>query len=328
MSRGVIVVLAHKRIGHLRACLEAISVASERDNFLLAVVVDEGTREIREFVSSSRPDVSIRLEPEDGSPARARIMHSLKHGLSWAFDVAGADYAIVIEDDILISKDFFVFIKACFQRYSNRPFFRAVNGFGLSRQSAGVPGNEVEVARLNYGVGWGWAIPRRTYKKILPLLRLNGDYHVWDALIEPYLRTGYVVNPRTSKIQNIGFDMTATHTNQSADTSFGQELEASFLSGSPVEGDKMALRESSLGFRWRQDAIALDSLPIVLRLLTLGAGFLLWSTHRLKLALQEGGNRSHLLDSISRQIRKRALPALGRISGASEPALNNTNMIR
>lgn len=317
---GAIIVLAHQRVTQLEKCLTALENADNSNEFPKLVVVDGGNDAVEQLSwMKFKPDFHLRIKPNQRKTSRARILESLRCGLSWAFDVQQADYVVVIEDDIIIARDFLTFVDACMKENLSRPLFRAVNGFGVAIREESPSDEKTEICRLNYGVGWGWALPARTYRAIRPLLSIRGDYHVWDSLIEPYIRTGFVVNPVVSKILNLGFDSTATHTDASADLVIGQALSASFASNRRKSVAGIELAHSKAAFKWREDAISLDSLSPQLRVVTYATGLVLFLAHFGKLILEERGLEKFAgsLRKMTRFLRKRTLPYLGKVSGSS-----------
>ena len=317
---GAVIVLAHKRTDHLERVLESLNASQQFEDFPRVAVIDEGNDRVRKLVRdlfSPHCIIELRAEPELAS--RTRILRSLRHGLSWAFETTRADYAVVIEDDVIVSSDFQSFVHQCMVDHMGNRLFRAVNGFGLGIPESGTDTGEVKTSRLSYGVGWGWALPRRSYSHVRRFLEVRGDYHVWDSLIEPYFRTGYVVNPRVSKILNIGFDSTATHTSVLEGSAIGQELRASFSSDVPISNPTPSLVRSRDSFRWREDAIALDALPLHGRLLVYGTGRIFFYIHLARIFLQEC-NKPFLAMKLQiplRLIRKRVFPMFGRLSGST-----------
>ena len=124
-----------------------------------------------------------------------------------AFNQFNADYVLGIEEDNLISADALEFIDFILGNYHNKRFFRGINlgslefgnhiksgGFSLHR--SGMHGNA--------GV-----LTRRTWlaleKKGFLDFNFDDPKNPWDAMIEFYLKCGFMIAPNLSKSLDIGY---------------------------------------------------------------------------------------------------------------------------
>jgi hypothetical protein len=252
LENQIILILCYRRTFHLSQVISALEDAYLVDTFTVIFVIQDPIDSVLEIINSSTIQNKI-LTYTDGanysSPAQA-INGNLAHGLSFAFDKLSADLVVVLEDDIVISKDALCFFRQVTKSHLGHKKFRGVNGF--SREVAD-PFFKNEYLRLNFGLAWGWAIPKRTYMRLIRFWDGNENNH-WDFIFEPYIRTGYVVNPFRSRVLNIGFDESATHT--SGDAVLGSEMQRSFAAETPRH--VCDITEMSHSYTWAPGAINLS----------------------------------------------------------------------
>ena len=305
-----IVVLAHRRADHLFQVVESLRAASGFSRHRVLGIVDgewpDSTKVLREGLD---PQLLIRVRHEGHLHPRNRIARNLQIGLDLAFNHFSSPYCIVLEDDIVVSDDFLDFVAAVHAKHAKNPLFRAVNGFSkVSPKAGALPSDYV---RLNYGVGWGWALPRRSYRQVQKLLARCGDFH-WDGLVEPFMRTGYVVNPLRSRVINIGFDGSGAHTGSEEHQNTGRQMASSLLGPSEWRSTSTNLRLVARDFPWRQDVVPLDALGATGRLLAYGNGVLLFLLSALRYGLRNSPVWTSLLGL--RRIRRLLLRVIPRLA--------------
>ena len=250
-----IVILCHKRTTHLAEVINSLEKVSGIEYCKIIFVAHSASQEVLDIVVNSKLTNSYlhRIDHEFSS-AKSAINHSTYTGCNIAFSDPNVDFCIVLEDDIVVAKNILEFSKDILEVHKKRRKFRGINFYSIDTQENLVSSNYV---RLNYSFGWGWLIPRKTFMK-LNFWTGKEDSH-WDYFIEPYIRTGYLIAPVHSKIRNIGFDETATHT--SNDSFVGEKISQSY-DISTRQGDQRSVREASGKYevvRW--DCIVLSNLP-------------------------------------------------------------------
>lgn len=248
-EKQVIVVLCYRRTAHLEQVISALESAYLIETFTVLFVVQDPIDEVTEIINHSNLINRLVIEVDGSeyeSSARA-INSNLAIGLNHAFGSLNADLVVVLEDDIVISHDALCFFREATRIHLGNKRFRGVNGF--SKESS-LGNSQNGFICLNYGLGWGWAIPRRTYLRVKRYWTgLENDH--WDFIFEPYIRTGFVVNPVRSRILNIGFDESATHT--SGDRPLGLAIQKSFEV--EVNSHECRIESASFDFTWRPDAV-------------------------------------------------------------------------
>lgn len=311
---ATIVVLAHRRADHLFQVVESLRAANGFSRHRVLGIVDgewpDSMKVLREGLD---PELLMRVKHEGGLHPRNRIARNLQIGLDLAFNHFSSPYCIVLEDDIVVSDDFLDFVAAVHAKHAKDPLFRAVNGFSkVSPKAGALPADYV---RLNYGVGWGWALPRRSYRQVQKLLARSGDFH-WDGLVEPFMRTGYVVNPLRSRVINIGFDGTGAHTGSEGHQTTGRQMVSSLLGPNEWRSTSSNLRLVPRDFPWRQDAVPLDVLGATGRLLAYVAGQGLFMLSALRYRLRNLPLWTSLLGL--RELRRSLLRAFPLLAGQRE----------
>lgn len=271
--KKTILIIAHKRTEELIQAIECIKFAENFGDHQVVVVVQDGTPRIWKILSELLPKayfISTSYERDD--LPRKCINGNMFKGLEFCFQNLTSEMVVIVEDDILVSSDFLLFIDRIYAEWNTHPRFRAVNGFSNFKPSRFEKLVEYGYVRMNYGVGWGWALPKKTYETILNFWSGEEDEH-WDGIFEPYIRSGFVINPVLSRTLNIGFGPSASHTSN---------VDLSQISGMKDGFDY--LRDRDLDSRipyikmrhkmdWRSDCVNVDSVSLVNRLIL----FQIWS---------------------------------------------------
>ena len=243
-KKATILILCHRRTQHLQKVLDSLLDCANIDDFITVFVVQDPIPPVMKVVDWYPKNKRIVIVDGSGytSPAQA-INGNLFKGLDYVFGEIASEFTIVLEDDIVVSKDALFYYSQVISQFNVVKHFRGVNGFSTMIPSIGL--NNAFV-RTHFGLGWGWAIDKRNFKRIMTYWKGNEDDH-WDFIFEPYIRTGFVVNPLRSRIHNIGFDETATHTG--ADTSLGHSIHTSFNLSAPP--GPQAIQDVDVDFLWR-----------------------------------------------------------------------------
>lgn len=203
-----ILVLTHRRTKHLTKVLQGLKDASGVENGKVIFSCDRPSNEVLRICENfNHPNQSIIVHEDIPQSSAQAINRSLFRGLQYAFTINKSSLVVVVEDDILLSKDFLSFTLHVFRSYASKNGFRGVNLFSRSKSNLQL-GNSYVIG--NYGLGWGWAINSNTFQKFQNFWQGDENNH-WDFIVEPYCRTGFVINPFFSRVQNIGMDETATH---------------------------------------------------------------------------------------------------------------------
>lgn len=257
---GGVVIICHRRTEHLKRVLDSLTKAQGIETWEVTFVAQNPTSEVMEIISSfSSTSSTILIQDLDSSQVTVRgaINRNLFAGLYDNFLLKKKDYVVVIEDDVLISPDFLTFVEIMVRKFGHESAFRGVNG--LSSYTG--PRLVGDYARFSQGFMWGWATTSSNFRKLLRFWNGNEDAH-WDHYIEPYLRTGFVINPVFSKVDNIGFDETASHV--SSQDPIAHLVHQSYCLG--LDAPSTYKEERDVNFRVRDDYIYISGLSLLKRL--------------------------------------------------------------
>jgi hypothetical protein len=249
-ARGNVLLITHKRVNELRKVIDSLDKAWVDDyktlNIILHVNEEKVIAEI-DKIPAGRRNI-IQVDRSASVNARSSINLNVHDGLKVSFSDQEIDFVTVLEDDILIRKDFLKFNSLVINQNIENCEFMGINGFSAAEFN----GQKDDVyGKFRYGFGWGWTITRSTWNKLLGFWSGNEDAH-WDAYVERFLKTGYVVMPHNSRIQNLGFGESATHTIEIPEIAI--QMEKSLLEiTNPFVNTK--LREETFRINWRKDCL-------------------------------------------------------------------------
>jgi hypothetical protein len=247
---GAVLLITHTRVEQLNKVLNSLEnswINEYRDFF---VVVHDNHPEVKMIIQSSKKKTPtfIEVNRERIDEPREAISRNIFDGLSQAFQSLNIGFVTVIEDDIQVKKDFLRFNYEIVKLENENPRFRGVNGFSGAVFDES---REFEYGKFRYGFGWGWTVTRKTWESVKEIW--SEDFHShWDSLIEKVVRDGYVAMPHNSRILNLGFDETATHTSDGGTQE--QKLHQSFRESDVTEENRNLIC-SEFNLNWRLDAI-------------------------------------------------------------------------
>ncbi len=244
-----IVLFAYERPEHTRRTIEALAAndgAAESD---LLVYCDgakdaagaDSVRAVRECVRSATGFRSVTvIERERNMGLASSVIAGVTEVLSRSSSV------IVMEDDLLTSRNFLAFVNSALSTYEQRPDVFSVTGYNYPLQ---IPQSYREDAYLSYrSSSWGWGTWRDRWDKVdwavndygeflqdpraqelfarggddlqqMLGMQMAGELDSWSIGFDyaHYKHDAFCVHPVVSKVQNIGFDGTGVHCDYSED---------------------------------------------------------------------------------------------------------------
>lgn len=206
-----LLVNAFARTKELDACLASVVGASKGVNVIPLVVHQIGVKESIAVSKKYRELVKIKyVEPHSNNPL-ACINHNRYLGLECLFDDHGVDAVLSVEDDVEISRDSALFCAFAIDKYWGNPDFRGVNlGSRIPKTSESKVRNSFSLVR--YGLHGQAGLLTSTSWKYIKKYNLGlGALDGFDAQIESYLKTGFMVTSNYSRYLDRGFDSFATH---------------------------------------------------------------------------------------------------------------------
>ncbi|HKU56486.1 MAG TPA: hypothetical protein VJP41_05640 [Gaiellaceae bacterium] len=249
MNRAPIVLFTHDRPVHTRLTLEALADndgASESDLF----VYSDGPRtpdragavqEVRDYLRSVTGFRSVSvIEREQNMGLAGSVLAGVTEVLSRSPSV------IVMEDDLLTSRNFLAFVNAALATYEGRPDVFSVTGYNYPLR---IPPTYREDAYLSYrSSSWGWGTWRDRWSQVdwsvsdfdeflgdtraqelfrrggndlqqMLEMQMAGGLDSWSIRFDyaHYKHDAFCVHPVVSKVQNIGFDGSGSHCGDSDD---------------------------------------------------------------------------------------------------------------
>jgi hypothetical protein len=213
----IIVVFCHSRAELLNLCLSSIVNASGFNGWNLVIVHQKGFTDVETILRNYNQFIHtlISVEPSFNFPL-GNINYNRILGTKIGFDILGADYLLGIEEDNLISLDALSFIDFAYKKYQKSNSFRGINlgsiEFGNTITPAGY-------SLLRFGLhGSAGVLTKKTWcdikaKKLLDF-DLNNPNFAWDARIEFYLKTGFMVTPNLSRNLDLGYGGTFAPANK------------------------------------------------------------------------------------------------------------------
>ena len=265
---GAILILCHARTEHLIKVLESIKLASTVQEWDIVICAQDPTTEVLQIIKNTKLQnlyVEVRSLKEKDFSVKKCINSNLFWGMNHIFNVLGKEYVVVLEDDVVISPSFLEYMCYFLTRFQKSRSFRGVN----SVSSFVGDQNENSFGKYSQGLMWGWGITNRVFQKLEKFWTGEEDAH-WDYYLEPFLRTGFVINPMYSQVKNIGFDSTASHTKDAPELE--NAINESFRKGLTLKPNKW--RESEIDFRMRKDYLHLSRRKLIRNFLVLGGMYM------------------------------------------------------
>lgn len=274
MNYAPIVYFAYNRPHHMRQTLEAIRQADLSDLTHLIIYCDgakpEATAETLEQVAEVR-----RIAHENAWAGEVTVverteniglLQSISTGVTEVVNEYGR--VIVIEDDVLISKSFLVYMNKALDLYAKDKEVMHVSGFSPIQQF------DNEIAETSYFYNhtycWGWATWKRAWdhfstdafslmgqiKKEGRTTYINLDNtaeiywglkHIQDGRFQSWnyfwhtcvnLNNGLCLHPKWSLIKNIGFDGSGTNCTTEEDGRFNTQIDSLDIRRLPLKENK------------------------------------------------------------------------------------------
>jgi hypothetical protein len=214
--RPTIVLIAFERVDHFSKVLSSISKLFGIEDFNVCLVIQKGNLRVFDLAQEFNLDnKSILLSDfKRGISAKQKINFNIFSGINYAFEKHQSPFVVVLEDDTVLVPDALCFFKSVHINCQNSKKFMGINAFSDYKELDNQGEREAAYISGNYGLGWGWSVNMQQFTKLKKYWKGLEDEH-WDALIEPYLRTGFVINPVRSRVINYGLDGTGTNSKKS-----------------------------------------------------------------------------------------------------------------
>lgn len=251
MSKGLINLATYSRPELLEKCLHSIAGAKNSKNYPKLIVLQRGNPDVLSLVYNFA-DNNTQIMEVDGESRSPLQNINFNRWLSWkvGFDELGYDWILSVEEDIVLHADSLLFIEYIYAQYLNNKRFRGIN-LGSKLSDSSYLGTFSE---LRYGLhGCGAVITNKTWNMFSRLHVGNKlDSDPLDSLIEPILKTGFMVTPNLSFIEDFGWHK-GTHTSPNSNDPHYVEVRNSFeINKTP---NAKTIRHYSVQPNWRSDCI-------------------------------------------------------------------------
>jgi len=246
--KNVILYLCFNREKETKISLSYLEKCYNISEYTLIVVRQNGNAKVAQLVNNINFIKVHHLVTEFKNNSYTSINQNVHLGLSFCFNILKSDSVLILEDDILVSNDILNFTSELIKKYNKCLNFRSVNCFSSEKFNVN---NLREYGLFNYGIGQGWCISKKTWKDLIKFWTGNENMH-FDALIEPYMKTGFVCMPICSRIKNIGWGDKSSHSPVNESDEFYNKLENSWVGDSNLTYSEYFLN-NSIKYNWRQD---------------------------------------------------------------------------
>ena len=205
---------------YLQQVLKALARVAEIDRALLVISQDGRNPEVSALISSigftetvvirhTRPFLGIFAYFWDGLHA---VSANIRFLLDFSFEELNAPYAIILEDDLVVSPDFFLYFSWAFRHLLSGERVLSVTGFNLHSRID--PAKHYDPRDLPYAMienreagrpkftGWSWAVTSAMWRRI----RKEWSCLSWDTgLDEAQRKLGLLsYKPALGRVRNIG----------------------------------------------------------------------------------------------------------------------------
>ncbi len=251
MSRGLLNLATYSRPELLKKCLSSIANAESSQNYPKLIVLQKGDAEVSRNVNEFADQLTQVIEV-DGT--KRTPLQNINHNrwLSWksGFENSDIDWMLSVEEDVVLHPSTLLFVEQILNKYSGNPKFRGIN---LASRLSDME-NLGTYSELRFGLhGCGAVITRETWDLFNEFeFGDKLETEPLDALIEPILKTGFMVTPNLSLLEDFGW-YKGTHTSSDSSDVHYVEISNSFNSNRLPLSHQFQIK--SVNPHWRSDCI-------------------------------------------------------------------------
>lgn len=212
------------------------------------IAQDPGEEEEKLFLKYANIISTVKRVDSSGLDVEQLINNNRIKAWETALVEHGHSYVVCLEDDVVISKDFFHFTEKVLEQNTNESSFRGIN-YGSFEMTA----EASTYSRLRYGLhGPASLISNESLKifQIQKLKKLKGRIP-WDSWVEPIVKTGFMVTSNISRYSDNGTN--GTHASMSLNSDYFEKLHCSFEMGRERFYDDYSLK--NIAHSWRHDCV-------------------------------------------------------------------------
>lgn len=247
---GAICIATYSRAEDLDRCITNIVSARKGKSIPLIVVHQRGFESVSQVIAKWESEIQILVQSEtQGRTALENINLNSLLGREVAFTWLQADWCLGVEDDIQISCDAIDFVLEMHKRHSRNPFFRGVN-LGSKVKFDGSENGFYSLVR--FGIhGQASMITRKTWQRFdVNKLRKKSNVSGLDAMMEHYVKTGFMCTPRNSRYLDNGWN--GTHSSADPNNEHYSRIRESYFDGRTSSPGVYELKK--FDSPWREDS--------------------------------------------------------------------------
>lgn len=252
--KKAILIINYKRERIFYRTLKNILNIVEKQGYHIVVIHQDGNKKSKQKLSKLKNKIKIIFTsyPKKWHPFKKNALNYIS-GSKYCFENLKSEVCHYIEDDLILSKDFFKFSEFILKKYKKDNNFFAFNAF--SKQIFNK--NQINLySKFIFGIGKGWSINKNRWiilKKLWNNKFLNTDFPAIDGPVEQYVKRNkmFVIMPICSRVYEIpsnGLNLKIkTHKN------YIKSLKDSFVEGNyDIKKYKYSF---FCKYTWREDCI-------------------------------------------------------------------------
>jgi hypothetical protein len=158
--RKAILIVAYNRSKILLSNLQNLKKCKNYYTFKKVLVLQDGKKEIINKIKKiDKKIIIIKTAYTSDYSIYSKVNNNIISGFNFCFNKLSSNYVVFLEDDMVAGYDFLHFCDYIIKKYQNVKNFFAFNGF--SKEHCG--NNKFSYSKFIFGIGKGWAIPRRNF---------------------------------------------------------------------------------------------------------------------------------------------------------------------
>lgn len=224
--RHGLAIICFNRPELLERCILSMLNAAESNYYVRILFQQLGDIEVSKVVEKYHSHFDHVIQINQTGNATQNISKNRYLVYSLIFDHLLLETATVLEDDVEISYDALAFSSRIYDKYRHEKFFRAVNfGSGIPREL----GCSQHFSKVRYALQGPASLLTKSTWRHFTLSRLieKSESEIFDGTLEPFIQSGFVIMPNSSRYRDLG--ISGTHANPNSSTEYFSKLEASWL---------------------------------------------------------------------------------------------------
>jgi len=254
-NNKAIVVFCHSRAELLDKCLFSLTKASGINFWNINLVHQQEYASVEKVIRKHRSFINnlIVTKPNFEFPL-GNINYNRIVGTKFGFEILGVEYLLGVEEDNVLSVDSLDFIDYIYTKYEHDSDFRGIN---LSSIEHGKSISKSTFSLLRSGLhGSAGVLTSRSWDSIRQRKLLEFDLadekSAWDAKIEFYLKSGFMVTPNLSRNLDLGYGGTFAPKDKNDPYFYG--IQKSWYRG--ISKQKINYKHVQIVHHIRNDAVA------------------------------------------------------------------------